>query len=203
MEHMTSGHGLVGMSGLVAWVAMSAIMMGPAALPGLSHVRRNSLRWRRRRAVVEYAGGYLAAWTAAGGGVLLLLRWSGVEAALGVLAFALAASAAWQLTPMKWWCLRACHRSVPLPPTGWAAERAAIRFGALNGSACVGSCWVLMTAMVVAPVMQLELMAVTTAAVAAERMGERPRRVMRWTAVALAVAAALFAVEAWVVRTSA
>src|SRR4051794_464468 len=149
MEHMTGA--MPATSGLAAWVVMSVVMMGPAALPGLNHVHRNSLRWRRRRAVVEYAGGYLVAWTVAGVGVLLLLRWTGVPAAPGVLAVALAASAAWQLTPMKWTCVRACHRSVPLPPRGWAAERAAVRFGALNGSACVGSCWLLMLAMVVSP----------------------------------------------------
>jgi len=60
-----------------------------------------------------------------------------------------------------------------------------------------------MFAMVVSPTMNVGLMAAGTAAVAAERMGERPRRVVRWTAVALAVAAGLVAVQAWAVQASA
>ena len=202
MGHMGSGIPMTGASGLVVWVLMSVVMMGPAAVPGIHHVRQNSLRWRRGRAAVEYAGGYLLVWVAAGALTLLVLRWVGVGPSLAMAPLVLAAAAAWQLTPMKWTCLRACHRSVPLPARGWAAERAAIRFGTLNGSACVGSCWWLMLAMVLAPGPHLELMAVTTAAVTAERLGYRPRRVVRWTAIALAVAAALLAAEAWAAAAS-
>jgi predicted metal-binding membrane protein len=203
VEHLGLATPMAGASGLIAWAGMSVVMMGPAAVPGISHVRQNSLRWRRGRAALEYAGGYLLLWVVAGALTLVVLRWLEVSPSGATQAVVLAAAPPWQLTPAKWGCLRACHRSVALPPRGWAAERAAIRFGALNGAACVGSCWVLMLAMALSPEMNVGLMAATTGAVAAERMGERPRRVVRWTAIALAVAAVLVGAEAWAATGSA
>ena len=74
-------------------------------------------------------------------------------------------AAFWQFSPFKRKCLRACHRSVPLPLVRMKAEVASIRFGVRNGSACVGSCWALMLVMLTAPVMFLS-MGVLTLAVA-------------------------------------
>ena len=44
------------------WVLMSVAMMGPAALAGVRHTGLNSLRWRRGRAMAEFAVAYLAVW---------------------------------------------------------------------------------------------------------------------------------------------
>src|SRR6266540_6753308 len=55
-------------------------------------------------------------------GALALTVAALVPAAPGSAAFAivLAGAAAWQLSPLKRRWLRDCHRSVPLPPRGWA-----------------------------------------------------------------------------------
>lgn len=60
-----------------------------------------------------------------------------------MLAAALAAAAAWQLTRWKAAALRACQRTVPLLLYGRCADAAVVR----NGGACVGSCWAAMLAM--------------------------------------------------------
>jgi predicted metal-binding membrane protein len=167
---------------------MTVAMMGPAALAGIRHTGLNSLRWRRGRAMTGFAAAYLAVWAAFG---VLALAAAALPRVPGpaALAAVLAVAAAWQLSPAKRRCLRACHRSVPLPPRGWRAEWGSLRFGLRNGAACLGSCWCLMLVMVAAPAGQLLWMAGLAGAVTAERLAPRPRAVTRFVAVACAFAA--------------
>jgi predicted metal-binding membrane protein len=176
--------------GLPGWVLMTAAMMGPAALAGIRHTGLNSLRWRRGRAMAGFAAAYLAVWTAFGVLALAAAALPGVPVpGPAALAVVLAAAAGWQLCPAKRRCLRACHRSVPLPPSGWRAECGSLRFGLRNGAACLGSCWCLMLVMVAAPAGQLLWTVGLAGAVTAERLAPRPRAVTRFTGVACAFAA--------------
>lgn len=190
-EHRASGpHAMTAPHHVGMWAAMSAAMMLPASLPALAHVAVNSLRRRRRRAMALFAGVYLGIWLAFGGLVLALSPlWTRVDEALA-LGVVLALAAAWQLTRWKLVALRACHRSVPLPPFGRRADAAVVRFGVRNGSACVGSCWAMMLAMGVASAgAMLPAMVVLTALVTTEKLARRPRRATRLVALALVVAA--------------
>jgi predicted metal-binding membrane protein len=177
-------------AGLPGWLLMTVAMMGPAALAGVRHTGLASLRWRRGRAMAGFAAAYLAVWAAFG--ILALAAAALLPAAAvpgpAALAVVLAAAAAWQLTPAKRRCLRACHRSVPLPPRGWRAGWGSLRFGLRNGAACLGSCWCLMLVMVAAPAGQVLWMAGLAGAVTAERLAPRPRATTRFTAVACAFA---------------
>jgi predicted metal-binding membrane protein len=174
--------------GLTGWVTMTVAMMGPAALAAVRHTAVNSLAWRRGRAMLEFSLAYLAVWTLVGVAGLVLTahatapRWT-------ALSVTLAAAALWQLTPVKRRALRECHRAGPLPPRGWQAELAAIRFGLRHGCACVSSCWCVMLAMTFAPGGHLLWTLTLTGLLTAERLFERPRRVMRMTALALGLAA--------------
>jgi predicted metal-binding membrane protein len=174
--------------GLPYWTLMTVAMMGPAALAGIRHTGLNSLRWRRGRAMAEFAAAYLAVWTAFG--ALALTMATLVPAVPGSAAFAivLAVAAAWQLSPLKRRWLRDCHRSVPLPLRGWAAEWAALRFGLRNGAACIGSCWCLMLVMVVASGLLWTVL--VAGFVTAEKLLQQPRRATRFGAAVLAIAAA-------------
>lgn len=174
---------------LPSWVMMTVAMMGPAALAAIRHTGLNSLRWRRGRAMTEFSAAYLTVWALFG-----LFALAAAAAVPGVpgpaaLAVVLAAAAAWQLSPLKRRGLRGCHRSVPLPPRGWRAEKGALRFGLRNGLSCLGSCWCLMLVMVVAPGGQLLWTAGLTGVITAERLLPRPRRVTRATAAMLGFAA--------------
>ncbi|HEX8095191.1 DUF2182 domain-containing protein [Jatrophihabitans sp.] len=170
-------------------IIMTVAMMGPAALSGIRHTGVNSLRWRQQRAMAEFGLAYLAVWTAF---AIVVLAGSSLASGVGEPALfcaVLGIAAAWQLTPYKRHWLRRCHRSVPLPPRGWRAEKAALTFGLRNGGACLGSCWCLMLVMVVAPSGQLLWSVVLCAVSTLERLLERPGRVTRLAAVALGVAA--------------
>jgi predicted metal-binding membrane protein len=183
--------------GLSQWILMTIAMMGPAALAGVRHTAVNSLGWRRGRAMAEFSAAYLAIWGLFGFAALATTARLPVVAGWTATALALAAAAAWQLTPVKRRWLRDCHRSVPLPPQGWRAEAGAVWFGLRNGCACLGSCWCLMLVMMVVPGAHLLWTAALTGIVTTERMLARPRRVTRLAALALGVAATGALIGVW------
>jgi predicted metal-binding membrane protein len=171
-----------------AWTLMSVAMMTPAALPAVRHVAANSLRWRRRRATVEFLGVYLAMWTLYG---LALLSMLALVRPVGTrsLVLALALACGWQLTSSKRRALSACHRSSPLPLRGWPATAGVARFALRHGGACVGSCWALMLVMAVAMSVEPPMLLGLTGLIYVERCSVRPRRVTRRVALALAASA--------------
>jgi predicted metal-binding membrane protein len=173
---------------LPSWVLMTVAMMGPAALADVRYTGLNSLRWRRRRAMAEFSAAYLSVWAAFG-----LVSLAAGEMMPGVpgpaaLAVVLAAAAAWQLSPFKRRCLRGCHRSLPLPPYGWRADKGALWFGLRNGLYCLGTCWCLMLIMIAAPGGQLLWTAGLTAVITGERRLPRPRSATRTVATLLSFA---------------
>jgi predicted metal-binding membrane protein len=139
--------------------------------------------------MVLFATGYLAAWVAAGTvfvPVALL-----VPTGLGPLVAGLVLAAAWQVSPFRERAVRGCHRPRPLPPSGWAAERASIRFGLYNGSACTGACWALMLVASLAHTASLVWMAAITAAIAGEKFARRPRKAAKTVGAGIAACAGM------------
>lgn len=177
---------------VTAGVVMAVAMMLPVAFPAVRHVSQSSLRWRRPRAVAEFAGAYTALWAAFGAAEHLLVAPVGRSAA--ATAGALLVAAAWQLTPWKQHFVRRGHRALPLPPTGARATAAALRFGRVHGAACVGSCWGLMLVAAIVPSHQVPWAAALTGVSLWERRNRRPRRAARQAAVVLAAAAGLLLV---------
>jgi predicted metal-binding membrane protein len=173
--------------GLGYCAAMAIAMMGPVALPAIRHVGVNTLAWRRGRAMLEFSVAYLAIWVAFEALVPLITRAIPRAREWSAFVIALIAASAWQLTPLKRMALRACHRSIPLPPTGARAELASIQFGLRNGLACLGTCWCLMLVVATAPSAHVSLSAAIAAVVACERLAERPMHATR------VIAASLFA----------
>jgi predicted metal-binding membrane protein len=175
--------------GLPMWLAMSAAMMLPGVLPAVGHVATNSFRWRRGRAMTGFVIVYLAVWGLFGAAVLGVLSVFGLQTSVA-LAVALTLAAGWQLTSSKRRALRDCHRSVPLPPSGWPAAREVGRFGLRHGTACLRSCWPLMLVMAVVPVGEMVLwMPALTLLVSAEKLASRPRRVVKAGSALLGAAA--------------
>jgi predicted metal-binding membrane protein len=146
--------------------------------------------------MIEFVSSYLLVWTVFGVVIRGLLFEFGVTPSFTSLSVALAIAAVWELTPTKQRRLRDCHRSIPLPPRGWAADRAAFRFGLINGQACVGSCAPLMLIMVVAPAAHLFWSMALSIVVTSERMLERPALSTRRIATGLATAALITVVMA-------
>jgi predicted metal-binding membrane protein len=176
------------------WLLMATAMMLPSALPTARHVAMNSRWQRRQRATAIFMGTYLAVWLLFGVVVVSVARWTPVPKGVEwPLAATLVVAAGWELTPAKRRWLRACHRTVPLPPSGWKADAACARFGLRYGQACIGACWALMLPMAIAGHAGLPLMTMLTAIVAAEEVMVKGVRLVRSAGVVLVIAAAVVA----------
>lgn len=180
---------IASLGGLAVWALMLVAMMLPGALPAVRHVAANSLCWRRGRAVALFLMAYGAVWLVVGGALLAAATVAATRAPAAVLAGALVVAAGWQLTVFKRRAVRDCHRSTPLPPSGWPATRGVVRFGAVYGGACVRSCWALMAVMAVASSWMVVWMLALTVAASVEKLAVKPRRTTRTLAGALGVAA--------------
>jgi hypothetical protein len=131
------------------WLLMIMAMMLPLVVEPIRTAAARSLWARRHRAIAGFLLGYVTPW------LLLGALAGGLIAAVGLrqrtslpvaAAIAFAVAAAWQLTPIKRRALRWCHRTVPLAPSGWRADRDCLHFGWTIGCRCVVSCGALMMA---------------------------------------------------------
>jgi predicted metal-binding membrane protein len=130
---------------LLSWVLMVAAMMLPLVTHAVRITADRSLWTRRSRAIGGFLAGYFAPWLVLGIMVAGLRRGSWAHTYLAAsLAFLVAAF--WLGTPVHKRARIACHRTIPLAPQGWQAERDSLRFGGAIGVACVCSCWPLMLA---------------------------------------------------------
>lgn len=185
-------------SWIAAWLVMSTAMMVPTTLSTIRHLALTSLWHRRQWTVALFLTGYLSVWTVFGIGavafVALLRRLTEVGAP-AILVAALAAAAAWQLTPWKSQSLRARHLLAPLPARGRKADRACLTTGIRHALWCVVGCWGVMLAMTLMIDMQLVLVATLTLLAVVENLLARGTRLALPAAativgIAVAVAAA-------------
>jgi len=168
-------------------------MMPPPAIPLIRHVAVRSFAVRRRRAVAAFLVGALGVWLLLGfvglpilAGASLSLFGDPAVAACGFLGAAL-----WQLTPMKRRALLRCHRTFPLTPIGWRADRDCAGYGFAYGRDCVASCWAMMLATVLASHGPVVMLCVQFIALA-ERQARQPRLLL--SALVLTACAALMLV---------
>lgn len=169
---------------LLAWFAMMAAMMLPAAGP----VVRLYARLASRSVVAPvpiFVAGYLLVWTAAG--VPAYLAWRALADPLSMHASwagrlaggVLLAAAAYQLTPLKGTCLRHCTSPLHfLLAQGdrLASAGGALRAGLQHGGWCLGCCGALMAALVALGTMQPLWMAGLAAVIYLEKATRLGRR---------------------------
>jgi predicted metal-binding membrane protein len=146
----------------IMWWIMMVAMMLPGAAPMilLFATVSNRVRAAGKPYVPSavFAGTYLLVW-----GVFSLLAaaaqwWLETRAASSpLLAGALLlAAGAYQLTPLKYACLRQCQSPLQFVMTRWRPGLAgALRMGVEHGVYCVGCCWLLMALLFVGGVMNL------------------------------------------------
>lgn len=175
---------------LPMWTVTCVAMMVPTALPAVRHVGLNSLRWRRQRSIAVFLSAYLGLWVLFGLVALVLSALvDGRPTANLALAAGLAAAGGWLALPGQQRFRRACHRTVPLPPTGWRAARGCARFGLRHGAACVGMCWPLMLVMALVAHGSVLWMIALTGAAAAVKLLPHGQRIARSLAVVLGTVA--------------
>lgn len=129
------------LSAYLHWLAMIPAMMFPFLIGHLRTAATRSFWDRRNRAIALFLVAYAAVWACFGLVAAGTARW------LPVGAWPIVA-AAWHLTPAKRLAMIACHRTIPLAPCGWQADRDCLTYGWSHGTACLRSCWAQMIACV-------------------------------------------------------
>lgn len=208
-NEMSSGAGpLVTTAGLVgfvaAWVVMMAAMMLPSAAPMILLYRTVARAQAARGSLLVptwiFVLGYLVVWATFG--VVVYLAGQLVRAAIdgdtrlatwapyGV-ALVLLAAGAYQFTPLKLRCLRACQSPLRFLVGHWKpGRRGAFGMGLEHGSYCAVCCWGLMVVLVAAGAMGLSWVLVIALVVAAEKLlprGQWAARIAGFLLVALGV----------------
>jgi predicted metal-binding membrane protein len=174
------------------WTLMVVAMMLPTILPAARSVAFGSRWHRRHRSQALFAMGYLVPWIVLGALTIAVVSRLGFHWPRWLLPAALIVAALWELTGLKVQLLRACHRVRPIPPQGWRTDAACLARGLSHAGWCIGACWALMGAMLVADhLIAVWLMLPMTAAIVVEKFAARPDRVVRPVAAALAAGAAL------------
>jgi predicted metal-binding membrane protein len=182
MEPLVTPGGLVAY--VVAWVIMMAAMMLPSAAPMIL-LYRTVARGRATHGhplvpTWLFVLGYLVVWAAFG--VPMYLASQAVSAALASdlrlaewapygVALVLLAAGAYQFTPLKQVCLRACQSPLGFLMAHWRpGPCGAFRLGLDHGAYCTGCCWGLMAVLVAAGAMGLAWVLLIALVVAAEKL---------------------------------
>jgi predicted metal-binding membrane protein len=141
-EHM---HHIVSFQAeFLSWCLMVMAMMAPLMLEPLRWLAFQSFRHRRHKAIFLFLIGFLLPWMIAGVAAVWLRTLDGNNPLLAPVTFVLAAL--WVLVPVRRHALVFCHRTVPLAPSGWNADRDCLRYSLLIGASCIVTCGFLMLA---------------------------------------------------------
>ena len=182
------------------WAVMMTGMMLPSAAPAILMFGLAARRRHRRQAaglIYALAAGYLTIWALfsvlatvlqriLGERLLLSPMMEMTSAAAGATMLILAG--AYQLTPLKDSCLRACQSPLGFLMRRWRdGWRGAFRMGLEHGLYCLGCCWALMLLLFVGGVMNLAVIGGLTAFVAVEKMRLLGRQGARISGIVLVV----------------
>ena len=127
------------------FMLMVAAMMLPLITDAVRFTASASLWVRRHRAILGFLVGYFVPWLGLAilGATLRQGDWTYTDTAPAV---GFGAAALWQRTVTYRRALLACHRTWPIAPVGWRADRDCLHFGSFIGLSCVLTCWPLMLA---------------------------------------------------------
>lgn len=130
---------------IALWMLMVAAMMLPLVRDAVRFTASASLWARRHRSILGFVAGYFLPWLGLAiiAAILRQAPWTHTYAAPAV---GFAGAALWQRTVMYRRAVMACHRTWPIAPLGWRADRDCVRFGSFIGFSCVRTCWPLMLA---------------------------------------------------------
>ncbi len=191
-----------GLAFVAGWAVMMTAMMLPSALPMIAlygAIQRKAVGSAMRGVpAAVFTLVYLAVWAATGVPVYfaqaLLHALPGTALSYGVVVILLAAGA-YQLSPLKQVCLRACRSPLGFLLGHWrAGRRGSLQLGWSHAAYCIGCCWALMLVLVAAGAMGLPWVLLIAAVVALEKLmpgGEWIARIAGGALVLLGVAVAL------------
>jgi predicted metal-binding membrane protein len=168
------------------WAAMMAAMMLPSASPMLllydGAAKRQAIEARAsaERQIYALAAGYVAVWALFSIGATVMQRFLSMLLLVSPMmtltspvaaAAVLVIAGAYQLTPLKHACLRACQSPLGFMMGHWRPGIAgAFLMGIDHGIYCIGCCWALMLLLFVGGVMNVTVIAALTVVVAFEKI---------------------------------
>jgi predicted metal-binding membrane protein len=165
------------------WAVMMAAMMLPTAAPMVSVFATLSRGRGEAGRTAAFVASYLALWAAFGAaatGAQWALQTNGLLSPMivsmsPVLSAALLMIAgAFQITPLKHACLRACRSPLGFLLTDWRNGLWGVaQMGIRHGVYCLGCCWALMALLFVGGVMNLLWIAALTVLVAMEKLAPK------------------------------
>jgi predicted metal-binding membrane protein len=186
----------------VMWAVMMIAMMLPSATPAIL-LFANMAGRRRSQGIATaspgmFVAGYLLVWVAYSVVAALvqtelhaaaLLSPMMVTASPVLGGLLLVAAGLYQLVPIKQRCLAHCRSPLGFLVSEWReGARGALAMGLRHGSFCVGCCWLLMSLLFVAGVMNLMWVATLSLIVLVERLAPGARTLTRAIGTALIVA---------------
>ena len=169
------------------WAVMMAAMMAPVAAPFLRLFGRCCAHLgKSEKNVWAVAGGYMVLW-AAFSLAAAVLHFAANKAAwindnmflhsAEARALLFAVAGIYQLTPLKFACLRGCRPPPLFLILHWKdGIGGAFWLGAKNGVYCVGCCWALMLTLFAGGVMDLRWIAALTLYALVEKISPFPKR---------------------------
>jgi predicted metal-binding membrane protein len=165
---------------LIAWTLMMAAMMLPSVAPVASLYARSIVQHRSRRLIL-FTTGYLLVWAAAGLGAYALgaviARLAADDPAIWTVAGvgAYLACGIYQLSPLKYRCLRHCRSplSLFLHYSSYQGPLRDLRVGIHHGAHCLACCWGLMVVLLALGAMSVVPMVVLAAVVLTEKVWSR------------------------------
>jgi predicted metal-binding membrane protein len=167
----------------IMWAVMMAAMMLPTATPMVSVFGTlNKSRGEAGR-TFAFVAGYVSLWTAFGAAATAAqwaLQTTGllspmiVSMSPALSAALLMIAGAFQFSPLKHACLRACRSPLGFLLTDWRDGLwGAARMGVRHGLYCLGCCWALMALLFVGGAMNLLWIAALTLLVAMEKLAPK------------------------------
>ena len=194
---------------LIAWGVMMAAMMLPSAAPMIGlygAIHRNADRTGQGGVATGlFALVYVLAWLLFGvpvyGAQVAVNMLVDISPALGgmvpyAVAVVLAIAGAYQFSPLKIACLRACRSPLGFLMARWRpGYLGTARLALAHALYCIGCCWALMVVLVAAGAMGLHWVLLIAALVAAEKLAPGGVVVARMAGVVLLALAMLVAVN--------
>ena len=167
----------------IMWAVMMAAMMLPTAMPMVTVFGTLNRSRGEAGRTVAFVVGYVALWTAfaaAATAAQWALQARGLLSPMIVSmspvlsAVLLVIAGAFQFTPLKHACLRACRLPLGFLLTDWRdGLSGAARMGIRHGLYCLGCCWALMALLFVGGAMNLLWIAALTLLVAMEKLAPK------------------------------
>ena len=184
---------------LVMWWVMMAAMMLPSAAPTILLFGALSRKMEERGVAGVSAGVFASAYVIVWGGfslvatvvqmqldALALLSPMMKSASVPLGAALLIGAGVYQMTPLKYACLRHCRTPLDFFARRWRrGKRGALLMGFEHGAFCLGCCWVMMGLLFYAGVMNLLWIAGLAAYVLIEKLAPAGQRISRFAGIVL------------------